>query len=195
MKLRQDLARISAWITPGSTVLDLGCGDGTLLAHLAQTRQVTGYGVEIDAEGVRAAVRQGVNALQMDLESGLSVFPDQSFDFVVLSLTLQAMKRTESVVREMMRVAHTAIVSFPNFAYWRHRLDVLKGHMPKSGALPYEWHDTPNVHLCTLADFEVFCRRLGLCIDDRVVLAGEDEVRWLPNLRGSLAMLRVSRAA
>lgn len=191
MKLRHDFELIAHWIPQAARVLDLGCGDGSLLSHLHKTRGARGYGVEIDGASVNAAIANGISVLQFDLESGLATFADHHFDCVILSLTLQAMKRTEEVMKEMVRVGREAIVTLPNFGYWRHRVDLLKGHMPKSRELPFEWYNTPNVHLCTLADFEVFCARLGVTIIDRVVLAGEKEVTVLPNLRGSLAVYRV----
>jgi methionine biosynthesis protein MetW len=193
MKLRHDFERIAAWVPEGAVVLDLGCGDGELLAALAQHKQVRGYGVEIDAESVNRAIARGVNVLQFDLESGLAMFGDRHFDCVILSLTLQAMKRTEIVMREMVRVGREAIVTIPNFGFWRHRLDLLRGRMPKSDELPYEWYDTPNVHLCTLADFEDFAERLGVEVRDRVVLHEGEVIDWLPNLRGSLAVYRTAR--
>jgi methionine biosynthesis protein MetW len=193
MKLRHDFELIADWVPQGARVLDLGCGDGSLLKHLQVARGARGYGVEIDGAGVNAAIANGINVLQFDLESGLAMFGEQQFDCVVLSLTLQAMKRTEAVMQEMVRVGREAIVTLPNFGYWRHRLDLLRGHMPKSRELPFEWYNTPNVHLCTLADFEVFCASLGIVIRERVVLAGEHEVNVLPNLLGSLAVYRVKK--
>jgi methionine biosynthesis protein MetW len=190
MMLRHDFELITRWVPEGATVLDLGCGDGALLANLQKTRNVRGYGVEIDPQAVNAAIDRGVNVLQFDLESGLAIFADQHFDCVILSLTLQAMKRTEGVMREMVRVGREAIVTIPNFGYWQHRIDLLGGRMPKSDELPFEWYDTPNVHLCTLADFEAFCHDLDIECKARVVLAGQREITLLPNLRGSLAVYR-----
>ena len=139
-------------------MLDLGCGDGEPAALPAGTaRRVTGYGVEIDDDSVLACVKNGVNVIQGDLERGLSEFEDRSFDYVILSQTLQAMRNSERIINEMLRVGREGIVTFPNFGYWRNRLQVLGGHMPVSDNLPYEWFDTPNVHLCTIADFERFC--------------------------------------
>jgi len=187
---RYDFALISSWIPERSKVLDLGCGDGELLAGLAATRAVTGYGIEIDAASVLASVKNGVNVIQDDLESGLSTFGDNSFDFVILSQTLQAMKNVEGVMREMLRVGREGIVTFPNFGYWRHRLDILQGYMPVSKSLPHSWYDTPNIHLCTVKDFEDLCVKVGAEILDERVIHGGKQVTFLPNLRGSLGVFR-----
>jgi len=138
---RADFATIAAWLAPGSRVLDLGCGDGSLLAYLQRERGVTGYGIEIDDAGVLASVKNGINVLQSDLESGLAGFDDASFDCVLLSQTLQAMRHTEAIVVEMLRVGREAIVTFPNFGHWTHRWQILKGRMPVSTSLPYQWYD------------------------------------------------------
>jgi methionine biosynthesis protein MetW len=188
MGQRSDFTAIAGWVAPGSSVLDLGCGDGTLLRYLKETRHITGYGVEIDDASVLACVRNGVNVLQSDLERGLSGFEDSSFDYVVLSQTLQAMKNSEIIMREMLRVGREGIVTFPNFGYWKNRLAVLRGHMPVSENLPYEWFDTPNVHLCTVADFERFCRERNIRIVERKVLTHGRAVDALPNLLGALAV-------
>jgi len=163
---RPDFAAIAAWIPKGASVLDLGCGDGSLLRYLKETRSVRGY---------------------------LSDFEDDSFDFVILSQTLQATRHTEALINEMLRVGHEGIVSFPNFGYWKSRLGVLRGNMPVSKELPYQWYDTPNVHLCTLHDFETFCRKKGVAILDRRVMAGGLEMKLLPNLLGSTAVYRFQR--
>jgi len=192
---RPDLAAIARWIETGARVLDLGCGDGALLKYLWEMRQAPGYGVEIDDAHVLECVRNDVNVLQLDLESGLSVFRDGSFDCVILSETLQAIHHTEALMREMLRVGREAIVSFPNFGHWQARLQVTQGRMPVSKELPYQWYDTPNVHLCTVDDFEDFCRRLGVRVLERLVLHDGRAVNFLPNLLGSLAVFRLGRAA
>ena len=192
--VRPDLAAIAEWIQPGEHVLDLGCGDGALLAYLTATRGIRGYGVENDPANVVACVARGVNVLQLDLEAGLSGFDSGSFDHVILSQTVQAMHNTASVLGEMLRVGREGIVSFPNFGYWRNRLQVLAGHMPVSRDLPFAWHNTPNVHLCTLEDFEQLCTDLSARIDERQVLTRGRPVSVLPNLFGSLAIYRLSRA-
>jgi len=185
---RADFAAIAGWIKVGASVLDLGCGDGTLLRYLKQTRNTTGYGVEIADEGVLACVRNGVAVVQSDLERGLSGFEDASFDYVVLSQTLQAMKNSEIIIREMLRVGREGIVTFPNFGYWKNRLEVLKGRMPVSENLPYEWFNTPNVRLCTVADFERFCAERHIRIVERKVLTNGRPVNVMPNLLGALAV-------
>jgi methionine biosynthesis protein MetW len=192
---RPDFAAIAAWIPQGASVLDLGCGDGSLLRYLKDTRKVRGYGVEISDANIVACIRNGVNVIQGDLESGLSGFESSAFDFVLLSQTLQATRHTEPLVREMLRVGREGIVSFPNFGYWRNRLNVLRGNMPVSRELPYQWYDTPNVHLCTLHDFEDFCRDLNVTVLGRSVMTGGSEVQVLPNLLGSTAVYRFKRLA
>jgi methionine biosynthesis protein MetW len=191
---RADFSTIAGWVAPSARVLDLGCGDGSLLAYLRESRAVSGYGIEIDDAGVLASIGNGVNVIQGDLESGLAGFDDGSFDSVILSQTLQAMHHIEELVAEMLRVGREAIVSFPNFGHWSHRLQVLRGRMPVSKSLPYEWYNTPNVHLCTVADFDAFCARLRLHVLERVVLHEGRSVRVLPNLRGSLAIYRFRRS-
>jgi methionine biosynthesis protein MetW len=192
---RSDFAAIAEWVRPRSRVLDLGCGDGTLLKYLQSTRNVSGYGIEIDDENIVACVKNGVDVIQGDLERGLSGFQDQSFDYVVLSQTLQAMKNSERIIREMLRVGREGIVTFPNFGYWRNRLQVAAGYMPVSDSLPYQWFDTPNVHLCTIADFERFCRERRIRVVERKVLTEGKTVTLLPNLRGALAIYHFGNCA
>ncbi|WP_269900594.1 methionine biosynthesis protein MetW [Paenalcaligenes faecalis] len=187
---RPDLARIASWIEPSTHVLDLGCADGKLLAYLQRTKNVQGSGIERDPQAVVASVRRGVAVIQQDLEDGLALFEDQHFDTVVLSKTLQSMINTEHILREMARVARYGIVSFPNFGHWSHGLSILAGRMPVSKEMPYEWYDTPNIHLCTLRDFQDLAKSLGLRILDRVVFDGKNELRFLPGLRGTLALYR-----
>lgn len=191
---RADFKVIARWITPGSRVLDLGCADGSLLQYLCEKRDVQGYGVEINPDNIVQCVRNGVNVIQDDLETGLEEIEDASFDFVILSQTLQAMRHTEDIVDEMLRVGRHAIVTFPNFGYWRNRLAVANGNMPVSKNLPYAWYDTPNVHLCTIDDFEQFCVTRKVTISERVVLSDGNEIHLLPNLFGQLAVYRVERS-
>ena len=191
---RPDFRAIAGWVKPESFVLDLGCGDGTLLAHLQQHRHVHGYGVDVDDASVLACVTHGVNVIQSDLERGLAGFDEGQFDYVILSQTLQAVRHTEEILLEMLRVGREAIVTFPNFGYWPQRLQVLmEGRMPVSKSLPYQWYDTPNVHLFTIDDFEMLCRERDVRILERLVLHEGRPVTFAPNLRGSLAVYRLER--
>ena len=190
---RPDFAAIAEWIPKGASVLDLGCGDGSLLRFLRDMREVRGYGVEISDANIVACIRNGVNVIQDDLDTGLSGFESLSFDYVILSQTLQAIRHTEALVQEILRVGKAGIVSFPNFGYWRNRLKILRGNMPVSRELPYQWYDTPNVHLCTLHDFENFCTKRKVQILNRRVMTGGSEVQVLPNLLGSTAVYRFQR--
>lgn len=170
--MRPDLDVISGLVVPGARVLDLGCGDGGLLDHLIHEKGCHGYGVEISHEGVHACIARGVPVVEGDIDQGLRDVDDDAFDVVVLSQTLQATHRPTAVIDEMMRVGREGIVSFPNFAHWPLRRQLLlRGRMPKSRVLPFEWHDTPNIHLCTIRDFEDLARRRGLCIARRILLA------------------------
>jgi len=193
MITRKDFEAISNWIQPDSTVLDLGCGDGSLLVNLQETRNIVGYGIENDGAGILQCVANGVNVIQSNLESGLKEIDDGAFDYVILSQTLQAMKRTEAVIDEMLRVGREAIVTFPNFGYWRHRWQILNGRMPVSENLPYQWYDTPNVHMCTVADFDAFCARKNLRVLSRLVMNHDREQPVLPNLLGTLALYRLAK--
>ncbi|OGT23289.1 MAG: methionine biosynthesis protein MetW [Gallionellales bacterium RIFOXYB12_FULL_54_9] len=190
---RPDFKAIAAWIPKGASVLDLGCGDGSLLRYLKETRAIRGYGVEISDMDIVSCIANGVNVIQNDLDAGLSDFESDSFDFVILSQTLQATRHTEVLIKEMLRVGRVGIVSFPNFGYWKNRLNVLMGNMPVSSELPYQWYDTPNVHLCTLNDFESFCRKYCVSVTARSVMTGGGEVDFLPNLLGSTAVYRFQR--
>ena len=191
---RFDFAVIASWIPPGERVLDLGCGDGTLLRYLRETKNVAGYGVEIAHESVLGCVRNGVDVIQIDIERGLSGFEDQSFNHVIISQALQAMHATERILSEMLRVAEEAVVSFPNFAYRANRVAIAKGHMPVSEDLPYQWYETPNVRFFTIADFEALCGKLGIEIRERRAFdeAGQP-ITDDPNLNGSLAFYRLGR--
>lgn len=191
--IRPDFALITNWIGAKAKVLDLGCGDGTLLTHLHDTLEITGYGIEKDDANWLAALKNGVDVIQMNLEEGLSGFEDQSFDTVILSQTLQAMHNTESIVHEMLRVGREAIVTFPNFGYWRNRIQITLGNMPVSKSLPYQWYDTPNVHLCTIHDFDQFCQAHQVQVIERKVITDGQDVHVLPNLMGNLAMYRLKK--
>lgn len=184
---------ITDWVAQGARVLDLGCGDGKLLKRLWQAKQVPGYGVEIDDKHVVECIKNDVNVLQMNLEDGLAAFADRSFDYVILSETLQAIHKQEPLLKEMLRVGREAIISFPNFGYWKARIQIaLAGHMPVSKELPYQWYDTPNVHHCTLVDFEALCTKLNFKVLERVVLKNGGTVSFMPNLLGANALYRVS---
>ncbi len=191
---RFDFAVIARWIPQQERVLDLGCGDGNLLRYLSETKQVQGYGVEIDHDSVLQCIRNGVNVIQMDIEGGLSGFEDQSFNHVIISQALQAMHATERILNEMLRVAGEAVVSFPNFAYRANREAIAAGHMPGSEDLPYEGYETPNVRFFTIADFEALCDKLEIEIRERLAFDESGElVTDDPNLNGSLAFYRLGR--
>lgn len=192
MSERHLMESIARLVPPGSRVLDLGCGDGALLAHLQATRQCSGYGVEIDDAKVHACVRRGVNVLQLNLEEGLSMFGDDAFDVVLQIDTLQHLRNAETMLRETARVGRIGIVAFPNFAHWPNRLAVLQGRMPVTKRLPYQWYDTPNIRVGTYADFEVLARSCGLTLDDSFGLQEDREVRFAPNLLASTAVFKFS---
>ncbi|CDY76606.1 Homoserine O-acetyltransferase [Caballeronia glathei] len=193
LALRSDFRAIARWVEPRATVLDLGCGDGSLLSLLGEELDVNGFGIEINDAGVLACAQKGVNVIQQNLEDGLRLFEDDSFDFAILSQTLQTIHQTAAILRETVRVGRECIVSFPNFGYWPHRLAVIQGRMPVSKALPYQWHNTPNVRVLTIRDFEALAPEVGIEILDRVVLHGGQSIRWGANWRGSLAVYRVKR--
>jgi methionine biosynthesis protein MetW len=198
--VRPDLDIVSSLVAPGSRVLDLGCGDGSLLEHLIHQRGCHGYGVEISHEGVRGCIARGVPVVEADIDQGLADVDDDAFDVVVLSQTLQATHRPAFVIDEMMRVGREAIVSFPNFGHLPLRLELaLRGRMPKSRVLPFEWYETPNIHLCTIADFEDLIGRRGLRIARRIALApdggrGGRWTEWRPNLLAAGAVYVLRRA-
>jgi methionine biosynthesis protein MetW len=192
--MRSDFAAIAEWVTPGSQILDVGCGDGSLLHHLKVAKQAHVYGVELADDKVLACAQKGLNVIQQDLEGGLALFEDQSFDKVILSQTLQTIHQTARILSEIARVGKECVVSFPNFGHWSHRSAVLLGRMPVSKSLPYQWYDTPNVRVLTIADFEALAPAVGLELLDRVVFHDGQSVEFLPNLRGSLAVYRARRA-
>ena len=196
MTLRTDLALISDWISPGSRVLDLGCGDGTLLAHLQAERDVRGYGLEIDDANIVACMRSHLNVVQRDLNEGLYDFRSDAFDYLIMTQTLQAVRYPDRLLKEMLRIGREGIVTFPNFAHWRARLCLaMGGRMPVSRALPNEWYKTPNIHLCTIKDFENLCRKNGIRILDRAVVdvthRETGSMRLEPNLLGEIAIYRL----
>lgn len=191
---RFDFDVITRWIQTGERVLDLGCGDGSLLRHLAATRGTQGYGIESDVERVVACIAAGVNVLQIDLEQGLAGFEDQQFDHVIMSLSLQAVRNTEGILAEMLRVGREAVVSFPNFGFWRHRVSINEGRMPVSDSLPYQWYNTPNIRFFTMADFETLCQQRGIRVLERVGFDEDREITIEPNNYASVAIYRLGRA-
>jgi methionine biosynthesis protein MetW len=195
MSERKDLDAIAALVPEGSRVLDLGCGEGALLAHLIAERGCSGYGVEIDDAKLQAAMARGIDVLQWNLEAGLAMFGDASFDVVLQLDTLQHLRNAEKMLLETARVGRIGIVSFPNFAHWPNRLAVLRGRMPVTKTLPYQWYDTPNIRVGTLADFEVLARKNGLSILDSFGLQDGQPIRVWPNGRASVAVFKFERQA
>jgi methionine biosynthesis protein MetW len=193
MSDRKDMEIIAELVPKGSRVLDLGCGNGELLALLRDTRQCSGYGVEISDENMLACTKRGVNVIQLNLEEGLALFEDQSFDVVLQLDTMQHLRNTERMLRETARVGRIGIVSFPNFAHWPNRLHVIAGRMPVTKTLPYEWYDTPNIRVGTYADFEVLARKGGLRVLDSFGIQNGETVRRMPNLMSSVAVFKFER--
>jgi methionine biosynthesis protein MetW len=191
--LRADLAFIAHWVREDSHVLDLGCGDGVMLEYLQTDKRCSGYGVEIDDAKIPACIDRGVPVIQRDLEAGLAIFADNAFDTVLCLSALQMMKNVEGILRDIARVGREAIVSFPNFAYWPHRVALLRGRMPVSKSLPYEWYDTPNVRCATIKDFEELANQVGLEVLECMALHDGKPVAFLPNWRGSLAVFRLRK--
>ncbi|MDO8416950.1 MAG: methionine biosynthesis protein MetW [Agitococcus sp.] len=196
--MRLDLRLAERWIKPQSRVLDLGCGDGELLAHLRDKFDTKGYGLEIDEDKINDCVARGVNVIQQNLNKGLSNFGDNSFDSVIMTQALQAVEKPDQLLNDMLRVGKQAIITFPNFAHWKTRSYLFfKGQMPVSEALPYSWYDTPNIHLCTFRDFEALCHKLDIKILNRLAVDDDQQgsflMKYLPNLMGEVAIYRVSR--
>jgi methionine biosynthesis protein MetW len=193
--LRPDLAFIAHWVGERAHVLDVGCGDGAMLRYLEKGKGCSGYGIEIADDKVLESTRRGINVIQHDMEAGLGLFGDNSFDTVLCLSSLQMMQHVEALLRDIVRVGAEAIVSFPNFAYWPHRVALLKGRMPVSRSLPYQWYDTPNVRCATIYDFKELAEECGLEVLEYVALADGKPVTFLPNLRGSLAVFRLRKKA
>ena len=190
LQIMRSLAHL---VPEGARVLDLGCGDGAMLELLTRERGCRGYGVELSDANVLACVQRGVEVIQLNLEEGLSMFGDQSFDVVLQIDTLQHLRNAETMLRETARVGRLGIVAFPNFAHWPNRLSVLRGRMPVTRRLPYQWYDTPNIRVGTFADFAELAARNALQVLDAFGLQDGREVRWLPNLRAGTAVFKLAR--
>jgi methionine biosynthesis protein MetW len=195
MSDRKDIELIAELVPKGSRVLDLGCGDGELLAHLVRHKACSGYGIEIADANLQASMARGIDVVQLNLEEGLAMFGDASFDVVLQLDTLQHLRNAEKMLRETARVGRIGIVSFPNFAHWPNRMSVLRGRMPVTKALPYEWYDTPNIRVGTYADFEQLARRNGLAILDSFGLRDGLPIRFWPNGRASVAVFKLAGRA
>ena len=192
--MRVDFERIAALIPRGASLLDLGCAEGDMLQHMRRARGASGVGADIDPGNLIKCFEKGVQAVHCDIGRDLTMFANDAFDAAVLSDTLQSVRApTRLLLSEMLRVARTAIVSFPNFGHWRMRLQLLGGRMPDNRALPHRWHSTPNVRYCTIDDFELLCAEEAITIRDSIYLSGGREIRRLPNLRAETAIYRLSR--
>jgi len=196
--MRADLELISDWVAPNTRVLDLGCGNGALLSHLSEHKNVTGYGLEIDAENINICIEKGIPVLEQDIDEGLKNFDDQGFDVVIMAHALQQFRRPDLLLDEMLRIGKEAIITFPNFGHWRNRVHLgIKGHMPVSEFLPYNWYDTPNIHFCTYKDFRDLCQSKGLKVQRWAAVDGQLRDHWwtrlMPNLFSETAIFKVSR--
>lgn len=196
--MRFDLDLVTDWVNPGSRVLDLGCGDGSLLAYLRKHCEVDGLGLEIDPDYIEQCLRKGLNVVEHDLNTGLGSLRDDSFDLVVMAQALQTLRSPDKVIDEMLRVGRQCVVTFPNFGYWRGRLYLgRRGRMPVSRFLPYTWYDTPNIHFCTVQDFEDLCHQKGIQVLHRTVVNADDRESFvaskLPNLFGVTAVYHISK--
>ena len=190
--IERSLQTLAQWVPVGSRVLDLGCGDGALLQHLQQERGCSGYGIELDDNNVLQCTQRGVQVLQLNLEKGLKLFADQSFDVVLQIDTLQHLRNAQTMLLETVRVGRVGIVAFPNFAHWRNRLSVLGGRMPVTRRLPYQWYDTPNIRVGTFSDFAALVKANALQVHDAFGLEDGRAVRWWPNARAGTAVFKIS---
>ena len=188
---RYDFPIIENWTHKNSKVLDLGCGDGTLLNYLKEKKDIKGFGIEKNKDNWLLSLKNNIDVIQMDLEAGLAGFETNSFDLVILSRTIQSMNHIEEIIYEMMRVGKEVIITFPNFGYWKNRFQIMQGNMPVSDELPYKWFETPNIHLCTIQDFDNLCRENKIKVEQRLILTDKKSVNFYPNLFGALALYKL----
>ena len=188
---RYDFPIIENWTHQNSKVLDLGCGDGSLLNYLKDKKDIKGFGIEKNKDNWLLSLKNNIDVIQMDLEAGLAGFETSSFDLVILSRTIQSMNHIEEIIHEMMRVGKEVIITFPNFGYWKNRFQIIQGNMPISDELPYKWFETPNIHLCTIQDFDNLCRENKIKVEQRLILTDKKSVNFYPNLFGALALYKL----
>ena len=188
---RYDFPIIENWTHQNSKVLDLGCGDGSLLNYLKEKKDIKGFGIEKNKDNWLLSLKNNIDVIQMDLEAGLAGFETSSFDLVILSRTIQSMNHIEEIIHEMMRVGKEVVITFPNFGYWKNRLQILQGNMPVSEELPYKWFETPNIHLCTIRDFDNLCQKNKIKIEQRLILTDKKSVNFYPNFFGALALYKL----
>ena len=188
---RYDFPIIENWTHQNSKVLDLGCGDGSLLNYLKEKKDIKGFVIEKNKDNWLLSLKNNIDVIQMDLEAGLAGFETNSFDLVILSRTIQSMNHIEEIIHEMMRVGKEVIITFPNFGYWKNRFQIMQGNMPVSDELPYKWFETPNIHLCTIQDFDNLCRENKIKVEQRLILTDKKSVNFCPNLFGALALYKL----